>query len=225
VAATDNAEVRALLHDLAPWMPGLMPCASREDFMSTVARSRPNIAIVGQDFHFDDLRSLAAQLTTSGLGLAIIGLDNAEVAERFGKAEEEFRRIEIEPFLCCTDTSAVVLRLRALLRRCRPAALIQKLAHGDMVLDEAALTLSIGGKVAPLALEGFRILGPLFDATEHVWTREELLPLVYGSRTTNSIRIVDVKLNVTRRRLRAVLGSDPVQTVRGHGYRLAQARP
>jgi two-component system, OmpR family, phosphate regulon response regulator PhoB len=201
-----------------------MPCTGPKDFLSTSARFRPDIVIVGPEFHRDDLRLLAASLTTSGLGLAIVGMDEAGFVERFGTAKEEFRRIEIEPFELGTDAPAVVLRLRALLRRCRPAALLQKLSYGDMVLDEAALTLSIGQKVAPLALEGFRILGPLFDSAEHVWTREELLPLVYGSRTTNSMRIVDVKLNVTRRRLRAVLGTDPVQTVRGHGYRLAKGQ-
>jgi hypothetical protein len=205
-------------------MPGLVTCDHPGAFLSAVAEFRPDLAIVGPQFRSEDLRILAAHLVTSGLGLAIVGLDTTEVTERFGKAEEDLRRIEIEPFDCAMDTAAVVLRLRALLRRCRPAALMQKLAHGDMGLDEAALTLTIGEKTSHLALEGFRILGPMFDAPEHVWTREELLPLVYGSRTTNSIRIVDVKLNVTRRRLRAALGADPVQTVRGYGYRLAPVR-
>lgn len=224
VAATESAEVSAFLHDLAPWMPGLMPCDTSSDFLSAVERFRPDLVIVGPDFHAEDLRSLAAHLATSGLGLAIVGLDNADVPERFGAEEGKFRRIEIEPLDSRSEKTDVVLRLRALLRRCRPAALTQKLAHGDMVLDESALTLSVKGKVAPLALEGYRIIAPMFDDPEHVWTREELLSLVYGSSTTNGTRTVDVKLNVTRRRLRSVLGLDPVQTVRGLGYRLALPR-
>ncbi len=207
-----------------PRMPGLMTCQTLEETMSAVADVRPDVVIVGSDFQVDHLRSMAANLATSGMGLALVGLANDEVARRFTPTKSEFRRIGIEPFDRPVQDRDVVLRLRGLLRRCRPAALSGTLAHGDMVLDEGALTVAMGGNVAPLALENYRILAPLFDDPDHVWTREELLPLVYGSLSRNSMRTVDVKLNVTRRRLRAVLGTDPVQTVRGLGYRLAASR-
>ena len=224
VAAAESAEVRAFMIGLAPWVSGLKSCADKAQLPSIVAQIRPDIVIIGPDFKSDDLKSLLDGITTSGLGLAVLGLDNTEVEERFSLAGETSRRIEVEPIEGDAPHAAVVLRLRALLRRCRPGALVQTLSYGDMLLDESALTLCMGGKTAPLALEGFRLLAPMFDDPEHVWTREELLRHVYGSLSTNSIRTIDVKLNVTRRRLRALLGSDPVRSVRGEGYRLVARR-
>lgn len=219
VAATGSAEVRAVLSGIAPWMPNLMSCPTQDAFFAGVADTRPDIALVGPDFTQDDLAMLASCMRTGGMGLAVVGDGGADPTPR--AQDEATHRIEIEPLADTATPAQTVIRLRALLRRCRPAALVQKHHVGAMCLDEEALTLTIGDRVAPLTLEGFRLVAPLFDDPDHVWTREELLPLVYGSSSTNGIRTVDVKLNVIRRRLRAALDLDPVQTVRGQGYTLA----
>lgn len=221
VAVTQTPEAGALARDLAPLMPGLMTCGTQRQCLEAVADLRPDIAIVGADFCDGDLRHMAANLKTSGMGLVIAGPHGASLAARLRANGRALRRIEIEPVDARVGAGAVILRLRALMRRCRPAALTQKHVHGAVTLDEAALTLSLGGRVAPLALDGFRILAPMFDHPDHVWTREQLLQLAYGALTANGIRTIDVKLNVTRRRLREALGCDPVRTVRGMGYTLS----
>lgn len=224
VAATQSAEVRAILEDLSPWMPNLVGCATQDAFLEAVSSHRPDIAVIGPGCTDDDLAALCDSLRTSALGLAVVDRRDGGIARRLADVARATRRIEVEPLDAGAAPMESVLRLRALLRRCRPAALVEKRLVGDMTLDEAALTLTIGERTAPLSVEGFRILAPMFDDPDHVWTREELLALVYGAMTTNGPRTVDVKLNIVRRRLRAALGCDPVRAVRGQGYTIAAAR-
>lgn len=216
LALTDSTEVRGLLRNMAAFSLNLKTCATYRDFFEGVSIYRPDIAIVGPDFSGGDLQSLLLALKTSGLGIVAVGHNDESITA----VQENVRRIVVEPLEARCNATVVVYRVRALLRRCRPSALVQSHRYGDMILDEAALTIAIGKQIAPISLEWFRFIAPMFDDPEHVWTREELLILVYGSLTKNNIRTVDVKLNIIRRHLFNALGRDPVTTVHGQGYTL-----
>ncbi|WP_170119109.1 winged helix-turn-helix domain-containing protein [Roseicyclus mahoneyensis] len=181
--------------------------------LDAVARGRPDYVILGAAAEDADLAALRAAMHTATLGIVLIGPQGATPAPgpQFG----------IETFDPADGPDAFTLRLRALMRRCRPVALASRCRAGGLTLDEAAMTVSVAGSSATLSLEDFRLLGPLFDMPGRVWPREELLRLAYGSQTQNGLRTIDVKLNRTRRRMRAALGHDPIRSVRGEGYMLA----
>lgn len=221
VGHVSDPDARDLLEYLSPWMPSLRTCAGIEALSKITFDHRPDIVIVGRSFDITALETLQENVRTSKLGLAILRPRDRAFECFMIQAAGRSPQIDVEPIDPGAEPTEVVLRLRALLRRCRPVALFQRRTVGELTLDEGALTISIGEASAPLPLEGFRLIGPIFDLPDHVWTREELLSVAYGSMTRNSLRTVDVKLNATRRKLLAVLGRDPIRTVRGVGYKLA----
>jgi DNA-binding response OmpR family regulator len=113
-------------------------------------------------------------------------------------------------------------RIRALLRRARPAAPGHaKLVFGDLevVPDEGKVTLA--GRELHLTKTEFRLLCELASSPGRVFSREMLLDRVWGYGYFGDGRLVDVHV----RRLRTKVEVDPanprhVVTVRGLGYRL-----
>ncbi len=220
VAKIDDPAVANLVNDIAPWMPNLRTCDTRAAFEDAVSAFRPDIAIVGERFSGGDLDALDPRVLKAGMGLAVVHARTDEVPLVMPDGDAA-RQVDIEPIFAGAGATDTVLRLRSQLRRCRPLALIERHVIGDLTLDEETFTVKLGTRVAPLALADMKIIAPMFELPDHVWRREELLFLVYGSMTTNSLRTLEVKLNATRRKLRAALGRDPIRTVRGIGYMLA----
>ncbi len=113
-------------------------------------------------------------------------------------------------------------RIRALLRRVRPAAPgHHKLTFGDLdiIPDEGKVLLE--HKELSLTKTEFRLLCELASSPGRVFSRESLLDRVWGYGYFGDGRLVDVHI----RRLRMKVEADPanprhVVTVRGLGYRL-----
>ncbi|MFZ9291357.1 MAG: response regulator [Ilumatobacteraceae bacterium] len=113
-------------------------------------------------------------------------------------------------------------RIRALLRRARPAASGHaRLAFGDLeIVPEEGKVLVDGRHVAVTKTE-FRLLLELAHDPGAVVSRERLLETVWGYGYFGDSRLVDVHV----RRLRTKIERDPAEprhvvTVRGMGYRL-----
>ncbi|SEN79464.1 DNA-binding response regulator, OmpR family, contains REC and winged-helix (wHTH) domain [Actinacidiphila rubida] len=114
-------------------------------------------------------------------------------------------------------------RIRAVLRRqdasgsvtARPRAE----SHGDLVIDRAGLVVSHRGDTVALAPSELRLLLTLSASPGQVFSRQQLLELVWEHSYHGDIRLVDACV----KRLRAKLGEDPpyVRTVRGFGYSFA----
>ncbi|MGP1357274.1 winged helix-turn-helix domain-containing protein [Roseicyclus sp.] len=221
VADVSSPEVASLVARLGPWMPNLQSCAARAALGAAVEVHRPDVAILGRDFGADVFDTLARHVRTTKIGIVVLQ-PLREASPRFAALPSGATAIaEVEPIDPAAGLTEVVLRLRALVRRCRPLALSQRRGVGDLLLDEAALTLSMGAASAPIGLNDFRILGPMFDLPDHVWRREELLTIAFGSMASQNARFVDIYVSRTRRKLVGALGRDPVRTVRGVGYQLA----
>jgi hypothetical protein len=114
----------------------------------------------------------------------------------------------------------VVLTVRALMRRCRPQAMVGQTAYGDLLLDEGSLRFAIRGHAVSLNLEVFGVFGAMMDDPERVWERDRLHALVFGRGSRNDIRAIDMRISRARRHVTRALGLDPIRTVRGVGYAL-----
>jgi len=125
----------------------------------------------------------------------------------------------IKPF----SPREVMARVRALLRRSRPALSDEKLSFADIQMDLAAHKVSRGGKSIHLGPTEFRLLRTLMERPGRVLTRERLLDLAWGREIYVDDRTVDVHI----RRLRKVLNTDAqpdlIRTVRGAGYALDES--
>ena len=122
----------------------------------------------------------------------------------------------VKPF----SPSELVARVRAVLRRARPALSEERLICGEIVMDLATHRVSRRGKYVHLGPTEFRLLRLFMERPYRVFTREQLLDKVWGRDIHVELRTVDVHI----RRLRKALGShgddDVIRTVRGTGYAL-----
>jgi two-component system phosphate regulon response regulator PhoB len=111
-------------------------------------------------------------------------------------------------------------RVRAQLRRSRPAAAGQVLSHGDLRLDGETHRVFRGEVEIPLGPTEFRLLATLIERPGRVWSREQLLDRVWGREIYLESRTVDVHIGRLRKALTREGGDDPIRTVRGAGYAL-----
>ena len=110
-------------------------------------------------------------------------------------------------------------RLRALLRRgetARPTAL----SNGALVLDPATHQVSWRGQRIELSPREFALLDYFMRRPGDVLRRSEILDHVWDYAYDGTSNVVDVYVRYLRTRLNDVGVGDPIETVRGVGYRL-----
>jgi two-component system, OmpR family, catabolic regulation response regulator CreB len=117
----------------------------------------------------------------------------------------------------------VCARVRAILRRSAvlPAAAtpVQALQGPLLQLDEAAQRISCGGEFLPLTRYEFQLLATLLRRPERIFSRVELMDLVWGGALDTSDRTVDAHVKLLRAKLRARgVQAELIQTHRNMGY-------
>ena len=118
----------------------------------------------------------------------------------------------VKPF----DFGELLARLRALVRRGptpRPAALVV----GDLRVDPATHSVTLGGRPVELTAREFALLEYLARRPGEAVTRTQLIEHVWDENWFGSTNVVDVYVGY----LRAKLGRARIETLRGVGYRLA----
>jgi DNA-binding response OmpR family regulator len=110
----------------------------------------------------------------------------------------------------------LVARVRSVLRRAAgPAGAEAALSVGSVTLDPAARRVWAAGDEVALTTTEFELLWRLMRRPGRVYSRDELLSLVWGYAAAAGTRTVDVHIA----QLRAKLGpGSPIRTVRGVGY-------
>ncbi|SMX35645.1 phosphate regulon transcriptional regulator PhoB [Maliponia aquimaris] len=114
----------------------------------------------------------------------------------------------------------LMARVRAQLRRTRPAAAGLALEYQDILLDSETHRVTRAGKELKLGPTEFRLLTTLMEKPGRVWSREMLLDRVWGRDIYVDTRTVDVHIGRLRKALCQFGGDDPLRTVRGAGYAL-----
>jgi two-component system phosphate regulon response regulator PhoB len=115
----------------------------------------------------------------------------------------------------------LIARIKALLRRASPAQADGTLDAGGLVLDTHSHRVTADGNVLEMGPTEFRLLQFFMAHPERVYSRAQLLDMVWSRGSFVEERTVDVHI----RRLRKALETDGydrmVQTVRGAGYRFS----
>ncbi|WP_371038400.1 MULTISPECIES: phosphate regulon transcriptional regulator PhoB [unclassified Rhodosalinus] len=114
----------------------------------------------------------------------------------------------------------LMARVRAQLRRTRPATVGQQLVFEDILLDSETHKVFRDDKPLKLGPTEFRLLTTFMEKPGRVWTREQLLDRVWGRDIYVDTRTVDVHIGRLRKALCQHGGPDPLRTVRGAGYAL-----
>ena len=117
----------------------------------------------------------------------------------------------------------LLARIRALLRRSRGFSQEETLQAGIIKLNIATHQVVIDGKSVHFGQTEYRLLKFFLQHPERVYSRGQLLDLVWGETVYVEERTVDVHILRLRKLLKPYGIESMVQTVRGAGYRFSQA--
>lgn len=112
----------------------------------------------------------------------------------------------------------LLARVRALLRRTRPAFSDELLSCGDVVMDLAAHRVHRQGREVKLGPTEYRLLRHFMEHPGRVFSREQLLDAVWGRDVYVELRTVDVHIRRLRKALNEGENGDLIRTVRSAGY-------
>lgn len=124
----------------------------------------------------------------------------------------------VKPF----DASELIARIRIVLRRGqRPLQQSTKVVSHDIVLDKASRQVWVDESLITLTLKEFELLHIFLAHPQQVFSRDELLHLVWGIDYSGSGRTVDTHIKTLRIKLNKGRGGvgEQIQTVWGIGYR------
>ena len=111
----------------------------------------------------------------------------------------------------------MVARVKAVLRRYKKEE-PKNLVAGTLTLDEGSHVVKDGERVIELTYKEYELLALLLKHQGRVYSREQILDLIWGHDYDGENRTVDVHI----RTLRSKLGESAnlIKTVRGVGYKL-----
>jgi two-component system phosphate regulon response regulator PhoB len=120
----------------------------------------------------------------------------------------------VKPF----SVPELLARVRALLRRAKPAHIANLLIAGDIELDRETHRVRRAGRELHLGPTEFKLLEFLMQSPGRVFSREQLLDGVWGHDVYIDERTVDVHVGRLRKAINRPRKPDPIRTVRGSGY-------
>jgi|TARA_R110002072_G_C7924704_1_gene531276 two-component system phosphate regulon response regulator PhoB len=118
------------------------------------------------------------------------------------------------------STTELMARIRAVLRRIRPALAEDIVTFGDVVMDRSSHRVRRGDSEIHLGPTEYRLLEHLMQHPGRVFSRAQLLDAVWGSDVYVEARTVDVHIGRLRKALNKKDQRDPIRTVRAAGYGL-----
>ncbi len=190
-----------------------------EDAMVLVDEEDPDIIILDwmmpKVSGIEVCRRLKMRPETRGIPIIMLSA-RAEEVDRIRGLETGADDYVIKPY----SVLELMARARAQLRRVRPSTAGVVLEHEDIRLDPESHRVYRSDKVLKLGPTEFKLLVTLMERPGRVFSREQLLDLVWGRDIYVDTRTVDVHVGRLRKSLMLHGGADPVRTVRGAGYSL-----
>lgn len=203
---------------------------SREEFETRIAVDGEDALLKTQEFHPDIIildwmlpkvsgievcRRLRQNPDTRNLPVIMLTA-RSEESDRIRGLETGADDYLTKPF----STAELIARVKAVLRRIRPALVEDVVEHGDLKVDRTAHRVWRGDQEIHLGPTEFRLLDHLIQHPGRVFSREQLLNAVWGSDVFVEVRTVDVHVGRLRKALTKFNHDDPIRTVRAAGYSL-----
>jgi two-component system catabolic regulation response regulator CreB len=210
-------------------------CATAEEAIAQFAADPPALAIL--DVGLPDMNGFELFKRLQALNREAGG---AEVPMLFltARSDEIDRVVGLE--LGADDYIAkpfspreLVARVRTILRRsgrgngsAAPAAPPKSAPPAPFTLDAERMQIRYYGRLLELSRYEYGLLRLLIQRPGRVFTRDELLQLVWDDASDSFDRTVDAHIKTLRAKLRAIAPEvEPIRTLRGTGYALNEELP
>lgn len=174
-------------------------------------RERADVAMIDARTDLTAARTACRRLTTAVPPIAVVAV---VTAADLVAVDEDWHFDDV--LLAASSAAELQARLRLAIAR-RRSELETSVRFGDLVLNPASYTASLGDHQLDLTPTEFKLLNYLVHHAGQAFTRTRLMHEVWGYECNRHTRTVDVCVQ----RLRAKLGArhqSIVDTVRGVGY-------
>ena len=221
----DEAALAALLdYNLTHAGYAVRICTNGDDALTALAEEVPDLAILDWMLPgvsgIEICRQIRARAETRDLPVIMITAR--------GEEEDRVRGLDTGADDYMTkplSMAELTARIKAVLRRRRPALTGDAASFGDITLDREVKRVHRDGREIRLGPTEFRLLDCLLKRPGRVFSREQLLDMVWGRDVYVEARTVDVHVGRLRKALNRRGERDPIRTVRAAGYALDETYP
>ena len=215
----DEASVREMVSD-ALRFAGYEVSSARDavEALNAVAKRRPDLLVVDINMPGMNGHELLQHLRKQGDAIPVILLTARQafedVVDGLRSGADDYVR---KPF----RLEELLLRIEAVLRRVSPATEAQPLRCGPLSLDPVAHTTTLDGEPVDLSPTEFKLLEHLMRHSGRVVARKALLAEVWDMGFVENATVLDTYVFYLRKKLHTD-DFQPIQTVRGVGFRMAE---
>ncbi|UPM53774.1 response regulator transcription factor [Gottfriedia acidiceleris] len=117
------------------------------------------------------------------------------------------------------EPKEILFRIKALLRRYNMIS-AQKIKLNETVIDRKSYEVYCNGKLLMLPMKEFELLSQLASYPDRIFTRDELIQLIWGADFEGDDRTINVHIKRLRERFSSLTNDFSIKTVRGVGYKL-----
>ncbi|MCX7365392.1 MAG: response regulator transcription factor [Alphaproteobacteria bacterium] len=215
----DDAHIRDVVC-FALRRAGYQPLTARDGHAALEVAARELPALVVLDILMPELDGTAvcARLRARSDVPVIFLTSKDEEMDRILGLELGADDYVVKPF----SPRELVARVKAVLRRKGPAVEAggEKVTRGQLTIDLEAHVASWAGNEVALTATEFALLKAIAAQPRRAFTRENLMTAAYADARFVSDRTIDSHVRHIRAKFQA-MGSDPIETVHGVGYKLA----
>ena len=190
-----------------------------EEAMVSVAEQRPDLIVLDWMLpHLSGLevcRQLRRAPETRATPIIMLTA-KSEGQDRVRGLESGADDYVTKPF----SPAEVVARVRAVLRRTKPATVDEILSYADVVMDLANHRVVRNSEPVHLGPTEFRLLRHFMENPGRVFSRDQLLDAAWDRDAEVEPRTVDVHIRRLRKALNHADRADLIRTVRAFGYAL-----
>jgi len=191
-----------------------------EDALHLALTERVDVIVLDRMMPELDGFSVLKRLRAGGVSAPVLMLTAlGRIEDRVDGLEAGADDYLVKPFAF----SELAARIQALGRRSSPASITTQLSAGEIEIDLLTREVRRGGKTILLQPREFRLLEELMRHAGEFVTRTMLLERVWDFHFDPQTKIVETHMSRLRSKLNEGGRTDPIETVRGVGYRLRAA--
>ena len=224
VADDEPNQLELLTYNLTKADYEVIRAADGQQALEMIEEHRPDLAIIDwmmpEMSGIDLCRTLRARTETKQLPIIILSARGEEGDRTLGLdigADDYISK----PF----SPREMISRVRALLRRAHPSLADEILEFHDLRFNQTTMEITRGGHLVSLGPKESRLLAILMERPGRVFSRAQLLDLVWGHGVFVEERTVDVHLSRLRKAINAPFhdgahAPNLIHSIRGSGYAL-----
>jgi two-component system OmpR family response regulator len=220
IAEDDNDTAEFIRRGLGELGHNALVTGNGLDAMHLLSTEKVDVAILDRMLPGLDGLSVVRRSRADGIEVPVL------ILTALGRIEDRVSGLEagaddylVKPFAF----SELAARVNALTRRKPIQSQPTQLQHGDVIVDLLKRHVARGGQHVALQPREFRLLEELMREEGRIVTRTMLLERVWNYHFDPQTNIVDTHISRLRSKLNAGGKADLIETVRGVGYRMADA--